>query len=130
MFKVLLVTDSPWVEEDVRAELDGGEFEVETVSSGPEAVAVARKSPPDIVVADIQVGSMGGPAIAADIRNELDERVASTPVVVLLDRQADAWICRKLGVSQVLVKPFEPGRLERILRQLLKRRTSPAPLGS
>ncbi len=121
MFSVVLATDSPWVEEDVRTELEGPDFGLKVVDSGRTAVDAVLSGGVDVAVLDMQVGSMGAPAMVAEIRNELDDRIASTPVVCLLDRAADAWICKKMGADECLSKPFEPGSLKRAVRRLAGR---------
>lgn len=120
MYEIVLVTDSPWVEEDVVAELDHDEFELRVARDAAEALRLTRERRPTAVVCDMQVGNMGGPALCAELRNDLDDRIATTPVVCLLDRAADAWVCKKLGAQHVLVKPFEPGSLEKVLRQFAR----------
>ncbi len=121
MFSVVLATDSPWVEEDVRTELDGPDFDLTVVDSGRAAVEAVLSGRVDVAVLDMQVGSMGAPAMVAEIRNDLNDRVASTPAVCLLDRAADAWICKKMGADECLLKPFEPGSLKRAVRRLAGR---------
>lgn len=122
--RVLLATDSPWVEEDVASELEGGSYDLEVVCSGSEAVERVLQGGVEVLLLDMQVGSMGAPAVVAEVRNDLDDRVASTPVLCLLDRQADSWICKKMGADDVILKPFEPGSLDRAVRRLLRNRAA------
>lgn len=119
MYRIVLATDSPWVTEDAVSDLAGGEFGIAVVDSAPAAVDAVAGGGVDLVVLDMQIGSMGAPAVVAELRNDLDDRVAGTPVVCLLDRAADAWICRKMGATATLLKPFEPGSLERLCRRVI-----------
>ncbi len=123
MNRIVLATDSPWVAEDVVSELNGSDFEMLVVDSGFQAVDTVRKGDVDAVVLDMQIGSMGAPAVVAELRNDLDERVSAVPVICLLDRVADKWICKKMGATECVLKPFEPGSLERVVRRVIREST-------
>ncbi|MER3522220.1 MAG: hypothetical protein C4317_08685 [Acidimicrobiia bacterium] len=128
--RILLATDSPWVVEDVSSELESDEYEMEVVDSGREAVRSVIEGKVGVLLVDMQIGSMGAPAVVAEVRNELDDKVASTPILCLLDRPADSWICKKMGADEAIVKPFEPGSLERAVRRLIRRKANSAATAS
>ena len=75
---------------------------------------------PDVVVLDLQIGTMGGIATCLAIRQEegagrLDER----PVLMLLDRHADEFLARHSEADGWLVKPIDSLRLRRLSKLLL-----------
>jgi len=65
------------------------------------AVAAADESV-DAAVVDLQVASMGGMAIIRSIRDSK----TPVPAVLLLDRDADAFLAGRSGASAWVVKPF------------------------
>jgi CheY-like chemotaxis protein len=117
--RVLVVCD---VEANARAiaeALEDETTEVESVPSSRIALGMLARQGYDLVVADSQIGSMGGFALAADLKLEVASgRMEQTPVLVLLDRRADAWLARQLGADGFLVKPINPIRLRHAARAL------------
>ena len=68
---------------------------------------------PDLAVLDLQVGSMGGMAIAMALR--LDESGGLLPhvkVLMLLDRVADVYLAQRSGAEGWLIKPLDALRLQ------------------
>ena len=63
------------------------------------------------MVLDLQIGNMGGIAVAIDLRLEAGEgRLPHTQILLLLDREADRFLARRADVDVVLVKPVDAGR--------------------
>ena len=68
----------------------------------------------------MQIGTMGGVAVALDLRLEVDAgRLEAVPVLLLLDRRADVFLARRSGVEGWLVKPLDPLRVRRAVRAVL-----------
>ena len=75
---------------------------------------------PDLVVLDMQIGNMGGIAVALDLRlEESGGRLDRANILLLLDREADEFIARRADVDLMLVKPVDAGILRRAAKQLL-----------
>lgn len=107
MQSILLVTDSPWVQNDVEASVLDASTTVTVVGDPRRVVAAATESEPSIYVVDMQVGSMGGMAITRDIKSAaFAGEIADEPVVLLLDRSADEFIAKRAGADRWVVKPF------------------------
>ena len=67
---------------------------------------------PDLVVLDMQIGNMGGVAVAIDLRlEESGGRLDRANILLLLDREADEFIARRADVDLMLVKPVDAGVL-------------------
>jgi two-component system OmpR family response regulator len=58
--RVLVVDDEPSIQMAVRDELQFEGFEVDVASSGPEALARARASSPDVLVLDLMLPGQNG----------------------------------------------------------------------
>ncbi len=107
MPKVLLVADSAWVRNDVHAALGTPDYEVADHADPATAVAAVARYEPDVVVVDLQVQSMGGMAITRAIRDAAAVGAGEdVPVVMLLDRRADAFLAGRAGAAAWLAKPF------------------------
>ena len=69
---------------------------------------------------DLQIGNMGGVAVAIDLRlEESGGRLPRARILLLLDRRDDAFIARRADVDLTLVKPVDAGVLRRAAAPLL-----------
>ena len=106
MAKVLLVADAEWVINDVRAALSDPDHELVEVADPREAEDVWYDEEPDVVVVDLQVGSMGGFAVTRALRSAASAlNEAPTPTIILLDRSVDTFIAGRSGADASLLKP-------------------------
>jgi DNA-binding response OmpR family regulator len=111
---ILLATDAPWIVDEVTAALGGPDTRFTICREGRAVAAVVRDDTPDLVIADLQIGTMGGIAVTMALR--LDESVGMlphVPVLMLLDRPADGFLARRSGAEGWLVKPLDALRLKR-----------------
>jgi DNA-binding response OmpR family regulator len=107
MSRVLVVADDPWVVSEVHAALSIGTNELIDHHDPSTAAMAVEDESVEVAVVDLQVASMGGMAITRSIRS-LENPV---PVVLLLDREADAFLAGRSGASAWVVKPFSSSEL-------------------
>lgn len=96
-----------------------GDFQVTSVSSGSDAVNVARLNGADVILLDYMMPEMDGPQTLAALRR--DAQTQQIPVI-FLTAKADAQTERDLlaaGASGVIQKPFSPDRLSADVRRIL-----------
>jgi DNA-binding response OmpR family regulator len=119
---ILVAADARWVRDQVRAAFVGPEQRVVEVTRGQEVRNAVKLEDPDLVVLDLQIGNMGGVAVALDLRlEESGDRLPRSTILLLLDRDADKFLGRRADVDAMLVKPVDAGVLRRSARQLLDR---------
>ncbi|MBA2337578.1 MAG: response regulator [Acidimicrobiia bacterium] len=122
MVRVLLVADVPWVLNDARATLSGPGYELLDTTDPSSAAATAYEFDVDVVVADLQVGSMGGMAITRHVRAYAGRTGRAAPaVVMLLDRSADAWLARRAAADGWVAKPFTARQIRSAITTALER---------
>jgi DNA-binding response OmpR family regulator len=79
-------------------------------------VEAAIDHPPDAIVIDMQVGSMGGMAVIRRLRDAIAMgEIEQVPLVLLLDRVVDEFIAKRAGADRALVKPFTAQAFRRVL---------------
>jgi DNA-binding response OmpR family regulator len=120
MVDVLVVADGPWVLNDVRAALDDGHYRLHE-HTDPRTVADAvRDSRPGLVVVDLQIGSKGGMAVTRTVRNLVDTGGIDVmpPVIMLLDRAADAFLAGRSGADAWVRKPLDGFELRELADRL------------
>ncbi|WP_437757175.1 response regulator [Sorangium sp. So ce1389] len=100
----LVVEDAPVARELLCGILRALGLRVEEASDGREGLALARATPPDVVLTDLEMPYMGGLEMVAELRRS--PALARVPVVVLTtaaDEPSGAAL-RGLGVRAVLSK--------------------------
>jgi CheY-like chemotaxis protein len=118
--KVLVIDDEDDIRRVARLSLAAvGGMDVCEASSGSLAVRKAREEQPDVVLLDMMMPGMDGLATIRALRG--DPETADIPVVFLTAKAMSAEVDRLkgLGACGVLVKPFDPLTLPRLLRELL-----------
>jgi len=119
MKTVLIVDDCKEIRQLVLTTLDLGEFTVLEASSGSEAIILAEKYIPDLIIMDIVMpGLIDG--IEATRHIKAQSETAGCQVIILtgsqLDRTSESLAA---GAVDVLTKPFSPldliGKVEQIL---------------
>jgi PAS domain S-box-containing protein len=106
---VLVVDDKEENLYYLRALLAGHGFKVETARHGAEALTLARKDPPDLVVADLLMPVMDGYTLLRYWK--ADVRLRHIPFVVYTATYTEAedeQLALSLGADAFFVKPMEP----------------------
>lgn len=125
--RVLLADDHPVVREGLRAMLEPtpGIEVVGQAGSGEEAVALAARLMPDIVLLDLRMGGMDGVAATGHILRGSP----ATRVVILTTYDNDADILRAVeaGASGYLLKGSSPAELVDAVRSAANGKTVVTP---
>jgi two-component system alkaline phosphatase synthesis response regulator PhoP len=115
---ILVVDDEPQITRIARDYLARDGFRVTVAGNGPEALALARRDQPDLVVLDLNLPGMDGLEVCRSLR-----RVSDVPVIMLTARaeETDRLIGLELGADDYIVKPFSPRELVARVRAVLRR---------
>ncbi len=117
---VLIATDNDAVADEVAAAVEDEETRVLRVRSGVEVPPAVAEHTPDLVVLDLQIGNMGGMAVASHLRAEITmERLDDVAILMLLDRTADVFLAKRSDADGWLIKPLDSFRLRRAATALL-----------
>lgn len=117
---VLLATDADWIIADVTAALGGPDVRFIVVRDGRLVSKQVRTDAPDLVICDLQIGTMGGMAVTMDLRlDESSGYLPHVPILMLLDRAADVHLARRSGANGWMIKPINPLKLQQAQRALL-----------
>jgi DNA-binding response OmpR family regulator len=117
---IIIATDATSVYREVASVLDAPGTTLRWVRSGHDVRPEQDRQPADLVVTDLQIGSMGGVAVVLDLHLEIDAgRLLAVPTLLLLDRRADVFLARRAGVDGWVLRPLDPIRLRRAASTLL-----------
>jgi two-component system alkaline phosphatase synthesis response regulator PhoP len=125
--KILVVEDEEDILELVRFNLAREGFRVECASTGEEALAKAKKAPPDLVLLDILLPGLDGLEVCRFLKQ--DSRTGHIPIVMLTARSEDADIVAglELGADDYVTKPFSPRVLVARVKAVLRRQKRREP---
>jgi len=126
---ILCVDDEEDIQEVVKLclEMDGG-FTIDTCNGGAEALAFLADAKPDLILLDVMMPGMDGPATFAAMKS----RGLDVPVIFMTARVRGAEVSQYLdmGAAGVIPKPFDPVSLANEVQQLwyasLVKRPGPA----
>jgi two-component system KDP operon response regulator KdpE len=109
--RVLVVDDEPQILRALRINLRVRQYEVHTAATAAEALSVAAKYPPDLVLLDLGLPDMDGVNVIAGLRGwtkapiiVLSGRADSTDKVAALDAGADDYVTKPFGVDELLAR--------------------------
>ena len=117
--RVLIVEDEPDIRDLVVFHLEREGYQVAQCRSGPEALRLARATPPDLVLLDLMLPRRDG----IEVLTALRKRRVPTPVFILTAKDAveDRVLGLDRGADDYLVKPFTFPELLARVRALLRR---------
>jgi CheY-like chemotaxis protein len=110
--KILIIDDEPHIREIAALSFELVEgWEVAAAASGAEGVRTAATVTPDLILLDVMMPELDGPATLRLLQT--DPRTACIPVIFLTAKvqTADQKRYLALGVAGVISKPFDPLRL-------------------
>ena len=107
--RILHVDDEPDIREVVDMSLGlNPEFQVRACSSGAEAIATAAEWSPRLILLDVMMPGMDGPATLTQLRK--NPQTTAIPVLFMTaraqTREVEHFIA--LGAQGAISKPFEP----------------------
>ena len=117
--RILVVDDEPILGRLLQRALQSHGYVVVVAGDGREALAQLDAGPVDLVISDVRMPVMDGPALLAELRTR-----AARPPLVFLTGYADHTHAelRKLGAADVYEKPLHAEMVLEIVRKNLPSR--------
>src|SRR6202012_3335386 len=111
MARVLVVDDEPQILRALRINLRVRDYEVHVAATGTEALEVAGRYPPDLVILDLGLPDLDGVEVIQGLRAwskppiiVLSGRANSVDKVEALDAGADDYLTKPFGVEELLAR--------------------------
>jgi len=120
--RILVVDDEPRVREMIEFRLRQYGFEVLQAGDGREALAVASKEQPDLVLLDVMMPELDGFQVCSRLKQH--EATEHIPVVMLTAKAEAKDVTRAFnsGAVDYVVKPYDPVVLQQKIMQNLSAR--------
>ena len=128
--KVLVVDDDPIMHRVLKHYLETKGYEMLMANNGREAIEVAKRELPNLIVLDVRMPEMSGPAALRQLKE--DEATKAIPVIMVTvsaDRvtHVESEIS---GAAAFLTKPFRPAELLQVMERLIEGEAEPGKSGS
>jgi YesN/AraC family two-component response regulator len=115
---ILLVEDNEQIREYLKSKLEGG-YKIREAANGVDALEIAVKYLPDIIISDVLMPLMDGIELTARLKS--DERTNHIPVILLTARTSLIHEMEGLekGADEYITKPFNVNLLKLKLNNIL-----------
>jgi len=116
--KILVVDDEAPIIEVLRYNLRRAQYEVLVAWDGQQALDVARRERPDLIILDLMLPQLDGIEVCKILRRECD-----VPIIMLTarDEEGDRGVGLELGADDYVVKPFSVRELLARVKNVLRR---------
>lgn len=126
--KILVVEDEADIRKLISYHLDQERFCVLEAENGEDALELAHKETPRLIVLDLMLPNLSGLEVCRLIRQNPD--TAQTPILMLTAKagEADRVAGLELGADDYITKPFSPRELVARIKAVLRRTELPPSL--
>ena len=123
MIKILVVDDDPAIVDLISESLDG--YEIASANNGSDAIEMARKFLPNLIVMDVSMPRLSGTVACSRIKSDPD--LKHIPVILLTGwgKLSDIEEGFNAKADDYIVKPFSPKLLKSRIEKLLVPRAAP-----
>jgi two-component system phosphate regulon response regulator PhoB len=123
---VLIVEDEEDIRELVSHHLLKEGYQVASVASGEEALALVETQPPDLILLDLMLPGIDGMTVCQRLRS--DPSTSGIAIMMLTAKGEEADIVQGLnhGATDYVTKPFSPKVLLARIRAVFRRAAAPA----
>ncbi|NET58763.1 MAG: response regulator, partial [Symploca sp. SIO2E6] len=118
---ILIVDDDVHIRTLLRQQLESQNYEIREAKNGLEAIYLAKKTRPDLIVMDVMMPQMNGFDAAAVLKNEPQTRDIPIIILSILEDKQRGYC---LGVDRYLSKPIQTESLLTEVGLLLSQKTS------
>lgn len=107
--KILIVDDEGNLRKLLFVTLGYGRYKLYQASNGTEALEVARKVKPDVIILDIMMpGAVNGLDACRQIKQDPDLKHAYVVILTALGQKTDREAAASVQADAYMVKPFSP----------------------
>lgn len=117
---ILVCDDSQIMRALVRATLEDASYSVVEAEDGEQALRLARRVVPDVILLDVMMPGRSGLEVLAELR--ADAELGGVPVIMLtaLAQATDREASEQAGADRYLTKPFHIAELATAVEELLE----------
>jgi CheY-like chemotaxis protein len=125
--RVLVVDDDEVIRQLIAVNLTLEGFDVATAVDGQDCLDKVAAIDPDVITLDIMMPRLDGWVTAMELRKNPETSHVKVVLITARAQEDDRGRGRQIGVDAYLTKPFDPGEMIRIVRELAG--APPGPFG-
>jgi len=116
---ILVVDDDALLRRSLSLQLEQNGFRASTAETAEDALALARRDPPDLILLDVGLPGMDGLEALRHFQKEME----AVPVIFVTARrrELDTILGLELGADDYITKPFNPDVLLAHVKAVLRR---------
>lgn len=122
-FKILLADDEAPLRMLVSATLESSRYQLLEAANGKEALEMARREKPHLVLLDVAMPEMNGFEVCRQLKASPETSSITVIMLTAMGQQADRLMGQKVGADDYIVKPFSPSALLSKVDQVLGRKS-------
>ena len=131
MKKILVVDDEMYMRRLLGHHLKRAGFEILEAGNGREALELAAREMPDLIVMDVMMIEMDGLTALKQLKKSGDTRAIPVIMITASARHITREESEKSGAALLLTKPFSPTHLLLAVQELIEKGSLPeAPASS
>ncbi len=121
MKKILIVDDQMEVRELINVTLRSSNYKLLQAENGPQALEIARKELPDLILLDVMMpkGGIDGFEVCETLKKETLTRDIHIVMLTAIQQEVDLQRGRKAGADDYFTKPFSPLKLLKKVSDIL-----------
>lgn len=119
MLKILIIEDEVNMQEVLEVNLVVEGYQIYSARTGEEALTMAEKVKPDLILTDIKMPGMTGWDTLVEIRKVPSLAVVPAIIMTAFMKEFDQTTLTSLGVQSILWKPFNVEELLKQVKQAL-----------
>lgn len=122
MKTILIADDENSLRFLLRKTLEGNGFKILEAKNGKEALAMALKRHPDLIILDVVMPDLYGSEVCERLRKQ--PKTAKTPIMILTANSNfyDEEQAKQSGVDYYMTKPFSPLKLKSLVHKILSQK--------
>jgi two-component system, OmpR family, phosphate regulon response regulator PhoB len=120
--KILIVEDDPDISELLQFNLEKNGYATYRAENGEEALGLARKQPPDLILLDLLLPGLNGLEVCRRLKR--DPALQHTPIIMVTAKgeEMDRIVGLELGADDYIVKPFSIREIILRIQKILERK--------
>lgn len=127
---ILVVDDEEEILELVEYHLAREGYKVITTTTGENALRIAEKERPDLIILDLMLPGVDGLQVCKILKNSPQTKASAIVMLTAKGEEADIVVGLELGADDYITKPFSPRVLTARIRSVLRRKKTAAEAGS
>ena len=116
--RILIVEDEPAVARGLKYGLQEEGFDVTWAATGKEAIDLAHRANPALIILDIRLPDMSGFDVCRELRKDLRQPIL---MLTVKDEEVDKVLGLEMGADDYMTKPYSLRELTARVRALLRR---------